>query len=106
LASSRGTSNGADWRDVTGNIIAFEAINGARVIVEVRTGDHLGRADLLLTLTAVNPDPSLSEVVVLGSVSVTCSATKLRTMEAALIHGLYLLDGKLAEGQFRAVLDG
>jgi len=27
-------------------------------------------------------------------------------MEAALIHGLYLLDGKLAEGQFRAVLDG
>ena len=50
--------------------------------------------------------PVTVEVVVLGSVSVTCSATKLRTMEAALIHGLYLLDGKLAEGQFRAVLDG
>ena len=106
MASSRGTSNGADWRDVTGNIVAFEAINGVQVVVSLTTADYHGRADLLLQLTAFNPDPTLSEAVALGSVSLTTSSLRLRTLEAALIHGLYMLDGVLAKGEFAKVLDG
>ena len=47
----------------------------------------------------------IGEVPPLGSVSVTCSATRLRTMEAALIHALYMLDGQLAKGEFARVLN-
>jgi len=106
LALSRGTSNGADWRDVVGNMVAFEAINGVRLEVRMTTGDHQGKADLKLSILAHRIGQEIGEAAPLASVSLTTSATHLRTMEAALIHGLYMLDGQLASGEFAKILDG
>jgi hypothetical protein len=96
LASSRSTSAGADWRDVAGNLVAFEAINGVRLEIRISTADYHGRADLRVVVVAHPADGQTGEVTPSGSVSVTCSGTRLRTMEGALIHALYLMDGQLA----------
>lgn len=104
MASNRDSSRSADWRDVVGNLVAFEAINGVRLEIRMSTTDHHGRADLLILVMAHDKDKEIGEVPSLASVSVTCSATRLRTMEAALIHALYSLDGQLAKGEFAKVL--
>jgi len=106
LASSRGSSNGVDWRDVAGNIVAFEAINGVRVELRITTTNHHGRADLWIALLAHPADREIGEVAPLASVSLSTSATRLRSLEAAIIHGLYLLDGKLASNEFERIKNG
>lgn len=106
MALSRGSSNGADWRDVTGNLVAFEAINRVRLELRISTADHYGRADLAISILAHAVDSDLTEQPPLGSVQLTICSTRLRTLEAALIHGLYMLDGQLASGEYKKVLDG
>jgi len=97
LASSRGTSNGADWRDVAGNLVAFEAINGVRLEIRVATTDYHGRADLSVEVVAHDRKVEIGAAPSLGSVRLTCSAMRLKSLEGALIHALYLLDSQLAE---------
>jgi len=96
LASSRATSAGADWRDVAGNLVAFEAINGVRLEIRVSTGDHHGRADLVVAVLAHERKAEIGDQPPLASVSVTCSGTRLRSLEGALIHALYQLDAQIA----------
>jgi len=96
LAVSRGSSNGADWKDVAGNLVAFEAINGVRLEIRVSTTDAHGRADLDVAVIAHDRKAPIGEVPPWGSVSVKCSATRLRTLEGAIIHALYLMDATLA----------
>lgn len=100
MASSRGSSNGADWKDVVGNLVAFEAINFVRLEIRMSTADDHGRADLAVTVLAHAADVPIGDQAPLASVSVKCSATNLRTLEGALIHALYALDSQLAHGEF------
>lgn len=88
-----------------GNLVAFEAINQVRLEIRMSTTDDHGRADLRVLVAAHPVGVEIGDQNSLGSVSVTCSATRLRTMEAALIHALYLLDAQLASGSFAKVLD-
>jgi hypothetical protein len=104
LASNRDSSRSADWRDVAGNLVAFEAMNNVRLEIRMSTTDDHGRADLAITVVAHDRKVLVGDQPPLGSVSVTCSGTRLRTMEAAVIHALYLLDGWLAKGEFARVL--
>lgn len=96
MAVSRGSSNSADWKDVAGNLVAFEAINGVRLEIRVSTSDNQGRADLTVAVIAHDRRAPIGEAPPWGSVSVKCSATRLRTLEGALIHALYLMDSTLA----------
>ena len=80
-----------------GNMVAFEAINGVRLEVRASTGDHRGRADLLVTVIAHDRKVEIGEAPSLASVKLTASATRLRTMEALLIHALYVLDSQLVD---------
>jgi hypothetical protein len=89
---------------VVGNLVAFEVINNVRLEIRMSTADDHGRVDLAITVAAHDREVPLGDQPSLGSVSVTCSGTRLRTMEAALIHALYLLDGQLAAGEFAKVL--
>jgi len=95
LATKQNASNGPDWRDVAGNIVAFEAMSGVRVEIRLSTTDYRGRADIAITALAHQVGKEIGEALPLASVSVRCSGTKLRTVDAALIHALYLLDGQL-----------
>jgi hypothetical protein len=96
LASSRISSNAPDWQDVAANLIAFEAMNNVRLEMRVSTADDHGLADLLVTVAAHERTVEIGDQPSLGSVSVKCSGTRLKSLEACTIHALYLLDSKLA----------
>jgi hypothetical protein len=104
LALSRGSSNSADWADVAATMVAFEAINNVRLEVRMATADHRGTVDIALTVVAVERSAEDREVRTLASANVRCSAMNLKSLEAALIHALYILDGRLAEGSFAETL--
>lgn len=99
MASSRPLSAGVDWKDVAGNLVAFESMNGVRLEIRMSTADYHGRADLAVTVIAHNREVEIGEAPPLASVNATCSATRLKSLEALLIHALYTLDGRLAENE-------
>jgi hypothetical protein len=102
LASSRDSSSGADWKDVAGNIVAFEAINDVQLEIRVGSTTHRGKADLQVAVIAHSREISIGEAPSLASASVTCSGTRLKSLEGVLIHALYLLDAQLASLEIRS----
>jgi len=96
LAASRISSNSPDWEDVAVNLIAFEAMNNVRLEMRVSTADHHGLADLAVTVIAHDRTAEIGVVPPLASASVTCSGSRLKSLEAVAIHALYKLDSQLA----------
>lgn len=97
MASSKDFSGGLGWKDVAGNLVAFEAINGCRLEVRISTADYHGRADLAVTAIAHSREAEIGDLPPLASASVTILGTRLKSLEGALIHALYVLDAKFAE---------
>jgi len=81
---------------VAGNLVAFEAMNNVRLEIRVSTADYHGRADLAVAVWAHDRNVPIGDQPSLASASVTCSGTRLKTLEGALIHALYILDAQLA----------
>jgi hypothetical protein len=106
LASSRISSSSADWRDIVGNLVAFEAINNVRLRVRLETGDLNGYADLLVDVTAEERSPENGEAKVLASVQLKCSDMRSKNLEAVVIRALYALDARLAGGAFDVTING
>lgn len=84
-------------------IRAFEEINQVQVSLRIACVLHRGQTDLELTAEAVGKHTQEQVVKSLASVSVKCSSMNLRSLEAALIHVLYMLDGKLAEEEYAGI---
>jgi hypothetical protein len=78
------------------NIVAFEALNDVRIEVRMSVGDRNGEADVRLVALAHNRNLPVGEAPPLASASLSCSGSRLLTMDAALIHLMYMLDGQLA----------
>jgi hypothetical protein len=96
LAQSRFSSNTADMIDVAAVMEAFEEINQVKITLSISlegTGSQRG-----LRFAAVAEDRKHQDgvPVILASVSLTYSATNLKTAEAAVMHTLYMLDGRIA----------
>ena len=102
LEQSRNSSGGADWKDVAGNIVAFEAINDVQLEIRVATADYHGRADMAVAVLAHSRKTPIGDQPPLASASVTCSGTRLKSLEGVLIHALYLLDAQLASVELRS----
>lgn len=97
MASSKDLSGGLGWKDVAGNLVAFEAINGCRLEIRMSTADYHGRADLQIVAIAHSRKAEIGDLPPLGSARVTISGTRLKSLEGALIHALYVLDAQFAE---------
>ena len=104
MASSRFSSNAPDLTDVVMNLLAFETMNRVRLEVRMNRKDVGVASDLSVTVVAHPAEGEIGEVTPLGSVNVLCSATRLKTLEACIIHALYLLDSKLAWQEFDATI--
>jgi hypothetical protein len=78
-------------------LVAFEAINGCRLEIRLSTADYHGRADLAIVAIAHDRKAEIGEVPPLASATVTISGTRLKSLEGALIHTLYVLDAQLVE---------
>lgn len=87
--------SGLDLTDVAMNIAAFEQMNQVKIEMRLSVGDRQGRACVLVTAAAHQRDLDIGEAPSSASVSVNCLALNLRSLDAALIHALYLLDGQL-----------
>lgn len=82
---------------------AFQHINVCSVDLGVRLEVKGSRIELVLTGVCWTHGADRREVKPLASQSVKCSTTGLRSLEAATIHLLYLLDGQLARNEFGAI---
>jgi hypothetical protein len=104
LALSRDTRNGADLIDVAMVMAAFEAINN--VSLEVRCGLVGGTNDAQLSFvfTAFTRETVDAAPVLLASVTRRAPYSKARTMDAAILQGLYALDAEMARKEFTGVL--
>jgi len=89
--------------DLIVTLHAFEQINQVRVNIRLTSTKAKGISDIVILAEAWDTAGPELDPKYLGSVSVTCLATNLRTWPAALIHTMYLLDGKLAEDEFARV---
>lgn len=100
MASSRGSSNSADVVDVTTVLEAFQGINQCRLVIALTTVTDGPAADLLITMEAYDRRPQAPGAQPLASVSVTCSALGLRTLDSAVLAALYRMDFQLADLEF------
>jgi hypothetical protein len=96
LALKNGSSAEIGLLDAAMHIVALQAMTNTRVVVTLTAGDHNGKADVSVGAVAYDRTVESGDQPVLASVSVNCLATRLRTVDAALIHILYLLDGEIA----------
>lgn len=87
---------GLGTRDVANNLIYWEKENRCSVSIRICSSRRQGSPDLMLTAAADETDPEDGVQRCLGSVSATCSAMNVVTLEAAVIQLLYRLDGQLA----------
>ena len=104
MALSRDTRNGADLIDVAMVMAAFEAINKVRLEVRCGLVDGTNDAQLSFVFTAFTRETADAEPVLLACVTRRQSYSKVRTMDAAILQGLYALDAEMAREEFTRVL--
>jgi hypothetical protein len=88
--------------DVTDLLLAVERQHSCEIAVVFGLAPNMKRPDVQMTVTAFQIGRDVGEVIVLASVSVTCSAMNLRGWNAALTHAMYALDFKFALAEFDA----
>jgi|SRR5215208_1641140 len=96
LAQSRGSLNSPDWQDISTIIRTFEGTEQVDITVELTHTMVMGASALLVAAKAYSNKKGEQAAQPLASASATCSATGLRTLEAAVIHVLYVLDFQIA----------
>lgn len=102
MASSRGTSNGPDWKDIASALFAFEYQEKCQVRISIEAAGTPEEPDLSIQAIAVQVEKSGLEVSTLASANVTCSATCLVSLEAQLFRLLYALDFQSAANEYLA----
>ena len=85
-------------------MVAFEGINNVKIHLMISAEDNQGKGDMRVTAAAHRRAPEGVVAELLGSASVICSATRFRSLEAVVIHALYILDGQLARQELEKVL--
>ena len=96
-------SSGIDLVDVAMNMVAFEVMNNVRMEVRLTVVNRKGEADILIAALAHDRSVPTGDLPPLASVNVSCLGTRLQSLEAALIHALYMLDGQLAKNELEGV---
>lgn len=102
LASSRGTSNGPDWKDLAEMLAAFEDINKVRIELCFARWTTEGNADLSVSCKAWEQNADRRVARPLGFVNAQWNVGKWKTIEGLLTFLLYQLDFELG----RHELDG
>lgn len=96
MALRNGSSGEIAMVDLAMNIVAFESMNNCRIVMNLTVVDRNGRGDVMIQATAYDRQLDPAVAPSLASVNVSCLSTRLLSLDAALIHVLYILDGELA----------
>lgn len=100
MALNQGSSGGVDCVDVKYVLSAFQVLNRCGLVVTIRVFGTESRPVMELEVRADPLESAAAEPVPLGSVRCEIGSSGPRTMEAAILQGLYRLDAILAEGEF------
>lgn len=106
MASSRGTSNGVDWKDIALAVVAFEEQCRCRFILTMRSCPDATEPDLWWEAKAVGIEGASVVPVLLASAQCRCGQEQYRTMEAAILFLLYQLDFQLGEREWAKTRSG
>jgi len=96
LASSRGTSNGPDWTDITIALMAMELEEFLDLTVLLRPVMTGTTHDLEITIEARPKLIWKPEAPPWESVKLRCLGSRARTLEGALLAAVYQLDFRIA----------
>lgn len=86
---------GLGIRDIANNLAGFEAENRCTILLRMSQIRRNGAPDLALTAEAVDAASIDTDLKTLASVSATCSAMNVQSLEGALIQLLYRLDAEI-----------
>jgi len=100
LASSRGSSNGPDVRDVAAIMLAFEHINSCRLSLRVGIAGDARHLGLRFELEAWPKETESGEVKPLASAKSLTGYKDRRTVEVVITQLMYSLDAQMAEEEF------
>lgn len=100
MASSRGTSNGPDSVDVGCVMIAFEELNNCRLAVEIRIPVGATDCTLEVEVSAYTRETFCGVPRRLACQRFLTGLKDRRTIDAAILQGLYRVDGVLAHEAF------
>jgi hypothetical protein len=88
--------------DIAAVMEAFEEINQVRITVSITLEGTGSERGLRIGAVAEERRGEDTEVTTLASASASFSATNLKTAEAAVLHILYMLDGKIAYAEINS----
>jgi hypothetical protein len=83
------------------NLLAFEVINHCQIVVSLTVVEEGRHPEVSIGAVARELQSVNSDQPVLASVNAICSAMNVRSLEGALIHLLYMLDGELAKREIQ-----
>lgn len=95
MASSRGTSNGPDWKDVHQALLNLERFAGQKITLSIRSAGLDGAQYLVLEARTEPQVGSDGEVMPSAYVSATMRSLNVRTLSAAFLNLLHKADAQL-----------
>lgn len=96
LATSRISSNSPDLVDVSAVMEAFQQINNCLITLHGRVVSVRGAQELVMIVSALELPEDSPDHTYLASVNVHLGSGQHRTMEGAILWGLYQLDWELS----------
>lgn len=100
LASSRGTSNGPDWRDVGSAQVSYQKFTGVLFVIELTASEGAKQPDLIVTAHAYEKGSRGMGARPLVSVSVSCRSQDYTHLESAVMKAMFDLDVALYAGNY------
>jgi len=95
LASSRGTSNGPDWKDVTQALVNYELLWQCRITLSILLDGSDGVSYLMVEGKAEFKEWETGGVLHSVCVSSTMRQLNATTLSAAMLHLLHKLDREI-----------
>jgi len=103
LALKHGSSSGVDVVDVRYVLSAFETINKCKLEIGISLAGTEARPEVILEMRAWEMEADRMAVQPLAYQKQMIGLSGPRSMEAAILQGMYALDAQLAEEEFARV---
>lgn len=105
MGLKNGSSQIVGAKELAYLMAAFEEVNKARITVALTVGQAKGKVDMLIEVLAWPLEGEPPGVKPLGSSKFFLGVQGFRSMEAAILFGLYQIDFALADGEFRGTIN-
>jgi len=101
LASKHHSLQMGEVEDILTLLLGFQEHNQVKVEVRFSVVDAGEKPDIVVAALAHDAKAEIGDLPPLASVSVRCSATKLRNLRDVVTHALYAMDFQIAVNELR-----